>query len=188
MHPEVLYDSGQNRSVDWIVVSPAVVLLVEVKSTRPTEPIRLGSTRALGDLARKLGKAYTQIEKTNSLIDSGHGAFSWVPKDLPRIGIVVTVESFPFANSPPIRDQIAPTRSIPTIVCSSEEIEILVTINDKAPESFLLEFLTDPQKDGWDIGNEVRRPEHDHRRNEVLDMAWAAYEWGTPPDDDDASD
>ena len=40
---EVAYDgrSGEQLSVDWFVIFESCVVLVEVKSTRPTEQIRL---------------------------------------------------------------------------------------------------------------------------------------------------
>jgi Nuclease-related domain len=39
VNPQVSHEKGQNRSVDWIVVCPNAVLLVEVKSVRPTEAL-----------------------------------------------------------------------------------------------------------------------------------------------------
>ena len=41
VHSEVIY-CDERRSVDWIVVFDDLVLLIEVKSTRPTQELRLG--------------------------------------------------------------------------------------------------------------------------------------------------
>jgi hypothetical protein len=41
LYLEILYDEGK-RSVDWIVVCDNTVILVEVKSVRRTEAVRLG--------------------------------------------------------------------------------------------------------------------------------------------------
>lgn len=40
--PEIVYGKNGEKSVDWIVVLPGLVLLVEVKSVRPTAKLRLG--------------------------------------------------------------------------------------------------------------------------------------------------
>ena len=41
VYPEIVYDKDNKKSVDWIVVCEDTVILVEVKSVRPTEDIRL---------------------------------------------------------------------------------------------------------------------------------------------------
>lgn len=71
VHPEIVYGRENRRSVDWIVVTKALVVLVEVKSTRPTDPIRMGSAEVWDTFSGKFGKAYQQIETTNSLINAG---------------------------------------------------------------------------------------------------------------------
>lgn len=75
VHPEILYDNGSKRSVDWIVVCDDVVILVEVKSVRPTEAVRrLGKTSEAGaELRRMLGRAYKQLEKSDALIGCTSG-------------------------------------------------------------------------------------------------------------------
>ena len=45
---EVSYGPARSKTVDWIVVLPEAVLLVEVKSAIPTEPVRLGTPEAAG--------------------------------------------------------------------------------------------------------------------------------------------
>jgi hypothetical protein len=56
VHGEVTYGRKNGRkTVDWIVVLPEVVLLVEVKSAIPTEPVRLGTPDAAGAILAKLG-------------------------------------------------------------------------------------------------------------------------------------
>lgn len=188
VNAEVVYNNGQDRSVDWIVVCANAILLVEVKSARPTEAIRLGSSSAWGELATKFTKAYAQVEKTNKLIAEGHPAFSRFPSELQRIGLIVTMEDFPAANFPTVRDRLNVAPSLPVCVSSSEELEILATITDEAVDAFLLNFLNDPEKEGHSLTNEIRKPEHQHARNEVLDEAWNSYAWGIPPDGDESTD
>ena len=56
--PEITYGpESSRRTVDWIVVLSEVVLLVEVKSAIPAEPVRLGTLDAANAVLRKLGKA-----------------------------------------------------------------------------------------------------------------------------------
>ena len=59
--PEITYGprTARRKTVDWIVVLPEVVLLVEVKSAIPTEPVRLGTPDAADAMLSKLGKAFT---------------------------------------------------------------------------------------------------------------------------------
>jgi hypothetical protein len=179
--PEVTYDRDRKRSVDWIVVTDDLVLLVEVKSARPTEPIRLGSTEAWDDLATKFVKAFGQIEKANRKIEEGNAAFAHIPRDRPRIGLIITMERFPFTNWPEIRNRLNIAPSIATCVGSSEELELLVTLKDQGPLEFLWEFLNDPDKAGFDLEAELRnRGEDAFTTNAVMDAAWTSYEWGLP--------
>jgi hypothetical protein len=79
--PEVSYKEGRDTklSVDWFVVFDNLVLLVEVKSTMPTRPVRLGSAEAVPDLVKKLEKAYGQIDKSAALVAARHAAFTAIP-------------------------------------------------------------------------------------------------------------
>jgi len=184
VQPEVVYREGKDekRSVDWILVFDGVALLVEVKSARPTEPIRLGKEEAYDQMGTKLSKAFKQIDTTSQLIEDQHPKFSHIPKNLPRIGLIVTMEDFPIANAPALRARLGVFPSIPTCVCSSEDLELLVTITDQDICSFLSAFLADPSKIGWSLTNDVRDEARGHARNEVLDQAWKTYTWGLPPD------
>lgn len=179
VYPEIVYGNEDNRSVDWIVVCDKAVLLVEVKSVRPTDPVRLGSPDAWTELTKKLARAFEQVEKTNQLIARPEPEFSYIPNQLPRIGIIVTMEPMPFANAGPVRSRFAPLTSIPTTVCSSEKLEWIVSLQDRTVDDYLLEFLTAPEKAGWDVAGDLVGTEFG--RNAVLDEAWASYLWSKPP-------
>lgn len=99
--PEISYRVGRDtrQGVDWIVVFEDLVLLVEVKSTMPTEPVRLGIAGGLDHIARKIGRAYTQINTTAGLIARRHPDFAAIPADRPCQGLVVTLEPFHIANA-----------------------------------------------------------------------------------------
>ena len=117
VHREITYGKDSKRSVDWIVVCQNAVLLVEVKSVRPTDPVRLGSPEAWDELSKKLSHAFKQIETTEQLIAVGNTAFSANPRHLPRLGVIVTMEPFAFANARPIRDRYVASLNIPTTLC-----------------------------------------------------------------------
>ena len=98
--PEITYSSrtGSRKTVDWIVVLPEVVLLVEVKSAIPTEPVRLGTPDAAGAMLGKIGKAFTQIDVTAQLIADRDPALAAVPAGRPVLGLAVTLEPFHVAT------------------------------------------------------------------------------------------
>jgi hypothetical protein len=94
--PKIQFDRGNGReeSIDWFVVFPDVVLLVEAKATRLAAEARLGLDRLGPDVDRTLGVAYDQIGKTADLIRSGQPEFLDLPTDRPMLGLVVTLEPY----------------------------------------------------------------------------------------------
>jgi hypothetical protein len=176
VHPEVLYDKDNKRSVDWIVVCEGTVILVEVKSVRPTEDIRLGKPNAVNEFKRMLGRAFKQLNTTDELIAQKHPRFAHIPANLPRVGLIVTMEPFEVANARPILDFQEVTANIPTNVCASSDLELLVTLQDQDVGLFLTNLLTDESKPGYRISTGLK--DHSLGRNAVLDEAWASYEWG----------
>jgi hypothetical protein len=175
VYAEITYGKDNNRSVDWIVVCQDAVILVEVKSVRPTDAIRLGKPHALDEFRRMLGHAFKQLDTANELIANQHPQFSHIPADLPRVGLVVTMEPFEIANVKPLLDFQEVEPPIPTNVCASIDLELLVTLQDKGIGTFLIELLTDQTKLGYRISTALK--DHTLGRNSVLDQAWASYEW-----------
>lgn len=186
VHPEIVYGSDNRRSVDWIVVMEDLVILVEVKSTRPTEPIRLGTADVWKTFSAKFSKAYEQIENTNALIEAGKVEFAAIPQGLRRCGLIVSMESFPFPNTPEVRCKMGVNSTIPTVICASSELETLVTVRGIGVDDFLLEFFNNTDRSGFDLHNElVGLGQESFCRNSVMDEAWRAYDWGLPPPSDD---
>lgn len=177
VYPEIVYDRDNKRSVDWIVVCANAILLVEVKSVRPTEKVRLGSDEALAEHTRMLGKAYKQIANTDALIAAGHTPFAHIPSSLPRLGLVVTMEPFPVANANDIRTQHGVSATLPIGVCACEEVERLVCMPGGDLDTFLTNQLSDPERSEWQISTGLSGIQVS--RNPVLDQAWDSYDWGT---------
>jgi hypothetical protein len=127
-------------------------------------------------VTKLLGRAYKQLNVTDDLIAAQHTAFTHIPADVPRLGLIVTMEPFALANAKPILDLIGVSPNVPTNVWASEDIEPLVTLQGSDVGAFLSSFLTDPAKDGFRISTGVAGTKLS--RNGVLDQAWSTYEWG----------
>jgi hypothetical protein len=178
--PEIAYGRKKGeRSVDWFAVFDDCVMLVEVKSTRPTEPVRLGDAKLADALDGILSKAVRQLNTSASLIRSRQPGFEGLPTDRPLLGLVVTMEPFHTVNAPFTRDYL-PFCDIPFRVCSVLELEQLATVADISAGSLLLDLMTDPNKDGWSVHGALTG--HAGTRNKIIDDAWATYPWKTEPD------
>ncbi|WP_282204273.1 hypothetical protein [Kitasatospora fiedleri] len=174
--PEISYMVGRQKkeSVDWIVVFDDLVLLVEAKACMPTENACLGLAFGVDETVRKIGKAYDQINRTEQLIASRHPDFAAVPRDRPRHGIVVTLESFPIANAPvPVPG--LPDAALPVTVASAQEIENLVTLTDTTVSALLLARAADREHSTWSL--DAVLAQHSTDRNPILDEVWASYHW-----------
>jgi hypothetical protein len=168
------------RSVDWIVVFPECLLLVEVKSTRPTEEIRWGGRKADEKIAGLLAKGVQQLGRTRTWIADRHPDFAHIPADRPVIGLVVTMEPFNVVNTPFVATAL-PESTVPYRVCSAEEIEGLVRLHADNVGGQLLSYMNDPERNGHSI-----KPLLEHRelgRNRLLDDAWDSIRWPSENDD-----
>ena len=140
VHREITYDSGK-KTVDYIVETPHVLVLVEAKSVSPNVETRSGSFPEGGDLDRNLNWACDQITRTADLIRQGHPDLP-VPAGRPLRGLVVTREDYFNLPMPYIRDMITPA-SEPTTVVSSQQLEYVIPGLSKDPAcgSLLLKAL-----------------------------------------------
>ncbi|MFD5309986.1 hypothetical protein [Streptomyces ardesiacus] len=172
--PEIVYGQNQALSVDWIVVTEELVLLVEVKSVRPTVHLRLANERRAKELQRMLGRAYEQIDRTAALIASGRKEFAGVPTDRPVQGLIVTMEPFHIVNAP-LQRPLLPTTTVPVTVCSISELENIVTITDTSVSRLLLDRADDARRSTYALREALSG--HTHARNAVLDAGWDSYPW-----------
>lgn len=173
VHPEVLY-RDERRSVDWIVVLDDLVLLVEVKSTRPTQQLRLGVLDRTSAALRQIKHAYQQLETSAALINGRHPSFSHIPADRPVHGLVVTMEPFHTANAP-FQKEVQPDPGIPVTVCSATELEHLVTVEDVSVAQLLLERQSDPLTSTYSLTSALVGKALG--RNAILDAGWDSYPW-----------
>ena len=117
---KVTHAPGQN-SVDYIVETPEVLVLTEVKSVSPSPETRYGVFHDGGDIDQKLNKACRQISRTAELIRGGHPDLP-PSNGRPLRGLVVTREEYFNLPITAITNVIKPA-SIPTTVISSQKLE-----------------------------------------------------------------
>lgn len=180
--PGFRYGRDNRETVDYIVTLPEVVVLVEVKSVRPTAPVRAGGPDATSELKRMLNKGVAQLERADRLIEEQHPAFAHIPRDRPRVGLLVTLEDFHVLNSGfhrPLLDRERP--DLPVGVSSAGEIEHWVTVKDQTPGRVVLDARTERVEHPWPMGAGIVLKEQlygcKHRRNPIIDEAWAAGPW-----------
>ena len=175
--PEIEYGPKKQRrfSIDWFVILPSVVLLVEVKSVRPTDPVRLASENADDELVRLLRKPLEQIQTTEDRISDRTAEFTHIPTDRPHIGLAVTLEPFHMANSLWLRDIYRPSMSIPAVVVSVDELEHMVTLSDVDVGAFLQEHIGNPATEHNYVGSSLVGKQTN--RNTVIDAGFLAYPW-----------
>ena len=157
-----------------MVILPEVVLLVEVKSAIPTEPVRLGTPEAAGAVLAKLGKAFKQIDVTAQLIADREAVLAAVPAGRPILGLAVTLEPFHIANAG--FDPFPVTRT-PVTVADASEIENLATTTGISPGRLLLNRAADDVRSTWSLHTAFEGRARD--RNPVLDQAWDSYPWAS---------
>lgn len=143
---EIIYrnKNQERKSVDWLVLTPQLTLLVEVKSARFNALSKAGHSEIEEQMNRKIGHAIKQINKTHELIQSNHPDFQIIPKDNPIQGLIVTAEPFYQGNSKHVRQKLEPTQ-IPTTVCSLQGLEYLTALPSSSAADALIRLATDPE-------------------------------------------
>lgn len=179
VHGEIEYSVGRDRrkSVDWIVVFADLVLLVEVKSTRPTEAIRLGAADWAAQMDGRIGKALKQIDTTAALIRDRHPQFAHLPDDRPIIGVAITMEPFHLANALDIRSALPATHT-PSAIAGIGDLENAVCVTEAPLAGLLLHEATvaaPAQNRGWSLRQATGGLTG--RDNPILAAVWSTYPW-----------
>lgn len=94
LHPEIVYGPNGEKGCDYLLIFDEVVLLVEVKTLRPTVLVRTGQDDGEAELTKRIGHARDQLIRTAQLVRERHPAFAAIPDDRPTVGLIVTLEPF----------------------------------------------------------------------------------------------
>lgn len=169
---EICYGKG-DKSVDWIWVTERAVVLVECKSARMTLGAKAADSSLGTVVARSLGKAGEQVDRTAALIQNRHVAFAHIPVDRPLIGLIVTAEPFYLGNAGVLPGYGA-QGATPAQVVSLRELERFVCLDELEAVELLLSTLADPEKRTWSLAS-VMKEFRDVGRNPILEQAWSHY-------------
>lgn len=176
---------GGAATVDWVLVLPGLVLLVEVKSARVASAGRRDLAGWTEDVRRDVGKAMTQIATMANLLRQEHPVFADVPTDRPVRALVVTAEPHHLINSPIYRRHL-PDPGVPTTVMSLQALEEAVAWALVREPSEVFLALTDYRDSP---GHDSEQPAHLMDRwlreqalthnppNPLLDTAWERHAW-----------
>ena len=164
------------KSVDWVVVTPSAVVLIESKSARVPIEVRAGLDVAAQLVTERLSYAHTQLERTAAGIRSGSKYFAHIPNDRPLVGLVVTAEPLYMANDPTVR-ALLPTISIPTGTIALRDFEQLATWQPDAMGKALLAWTQHPKVSGYEIFNGLSEIglRGGKNRNKLVDAAFLRY-------------
>jgi hypothetical protein len=163
--PEMTYGQKKSRgaTVDVIVEMDALVLLVEAKTTRMTEPGRQGDPEAIVERHQNLlTRAVDQIDRTVEAARAGDVA---IATDRPMFGVVLTLEPYYY-----IATNLLPTPRVPTTIATIEDYERLVAM---ALAGIDLEPLIQAAIQGtgyWNLEDVVAQ--ENGARNPLLDAAY----------------
>ena len=171
---EITYGKG-DKSVDWIWVTDRAVVLVECKSARMTLGAKAADASLGTVIARSLGKAREQIDRTAKLIHNRHSAFAHIPDDRPVMGLIVTAEPFYFGNAG-ILPEYGARGSTPTQVASLRELEYFVCLEAGEAIDLLQSALADTEKRTWALAS-VMKDLRALGKNPILEAAWNHYQY-----------
>jgi hypothetical protein len=155
VEPQVVYGPNNESSIDWFLILPKALLLVEVKAVRPSLNAKIAADNYEQEFADRLDKAVRQIITTNSLLDT-HPAFAHLPKDRPRIGVIVTGEPFYLPNRAFLA-QVMAKSPIPILVGSVLDFERLSCHTADEVDSAFRAVTADAEQATWYLGSSIHQ-------------------------------
>jgi hypothetical protein len=168
--PEIVWGREEKRSVDWFLILPNCLVLVEVKSMRLTLGTKAGDIDLIEKLSVSLDIARKQINRTVTLLrEKKNPAFEHIPQDLPIIALIVTAEPIYVGNSQHLEPHLEVVE-VPTLVCSLRDLEHLVPRTSLEVEESLNRIVHDPELRHWILGTALKQV-HEDRKNPILEKA-----------------
>ncbi|MFD4443638.1 hypothetical protein ACFWPK_28075 [Nocardia sp. NPDC058519] len=142
VYPEVAYNRGQNKTIDYFLVFDEVVVLIETKGFRPKDDARAGTESGLSNLVAKVQHARNQIDRTAALIGEAP-ELAHIPADREIRGLVVTLEPVHNIDTFLYRDMFS-ANEVESSTISAHDIERICPILAAEPGAGrkVLEALT----------------------------------------------
>jgi hypothetical protein len=181
VEPEIVFGKGGgSKSVDWFVVLPNLVILVEVKSRRLGPAARAGDAMLLESLSETLGGAKKQLSRTVQRLAAHDPAFAHIPIDRPMLGLIVTAEPYYTAPSYLLDHDVAliaggSLLDVPVAAASARDIESLVTHGANV-SPMLLAAMNSKAGGVVSLRDMGKAP---GTENPILLNAWNSYQWPT---------
>jgi hypothetical protein len=178
VHPELNYGPRRDKkSVDWFIVLPGLVLMIECKLKRLSLAARAGGPALFPELERAVGRAYGQLERSVEQLAAKTLEFSHIPSDRPLLAIIVSAEPIYGGNAYLVEKYGAKLsaghlQNVPVAAISARDLEAWVT-HGAAIQERLLEVLHDHTIGTALPINDVRL--HSDRPNTILRNAWDSY-------------
>lgn len=178
VYPELSYGPRRDKkSVDWFVVLPRLVLIIECKLKRLSLEARAGGSALFPELSRALDKAYEQLGRSVEQLAAKTPEFGHIPSDRPLLAMVVSAEPIYGGNAYLVEKygatlSVGHLRNVPVAAISARDLEAWVT-HGAAIEDRLLEVLDDHTVGSALPVHDVRL--HSDRPNSILENAWNTY-------------
>jgi hypothetical protein len=133
-------------------------------------------------MKRMLSKGIKQLERADRLVDEDDPAFMHVPRDRPRVGLLVTLEDFHVLNSPFHRPMLDRERlDLPIGMASAGDIEHWVTVKDVSPGQVMLDARTERKEHPWPTAAGIALKQQlygrEHKQNPIVEKAWSTGPW-----------
>jgi len=172
--PEVKYGPKKSRksTIDWFVIAPDFVVLVECKSAIPNQAIREGLVEQSAAYARALRKGIYQLNSTWRLANEGVPELDFIPTDRPIIGLVATLGDFDLADEDFARSEL-PDPEFPICLVSVEFIDSFVTMDYDDMRNMMAEVPDFTDSRGF-IQNMAWRKGRPGRANVILDESYSS--------------
>ncbi|WP_280399693.1 hypothetical protein [Nocardia carnea] len=142
VYPEVAYDQGGKKTIDYFLVFDEVVVLIETKGFRPKDDARAGIDSGLSNLVAKVQHARNQIDRTVGLIGKAP-ELAHIPADREIRGLVVTLEPVHNSDTFLYRDMFA-ANVVESSTISAHDLERICPVLAEKPGAgqTVLEALT----------------------------------------------
>lgn len=178
IYPEITYGPRKDmKSIDWFVVLPRLVLLVECKLKRLGLLGRAGDEPLFKDLNNSVRRAYGQLARSVENLAANTPELSSIPTDRPFLAMVVSAEPMYTGSAFLVESGLTTIsagriRDVPVAAVNARDIEVLAT-HEAGVEDIFLTILSNHEP-GTAISLRDVRPKAG-RNNPILENAWGAY-------------